>query len=356
MKALETKKSIGDRLNYQNIRQLALIALTAIAFYLCYKFVIPFLPAFALALALASITSPIHNLIQKYFKHANLAAGLSVFLVAVAVVAPAVFLGRQIFREVERGVSEIRGQVKSKDWRVELEQNPRLAAVLNWLETEVDLKSSADGIAGELPVYISNFLVGSGQAILQLLIAFFILFFFFRDKEKILQSIRELLPLSDKEADNFFIRLRDTLHASVNSLPIVAIVQGTLGGLMFWLLGLSAPIMWGFVMGIAGLMPFLGTWMIWLPAAIYLALSGGWIKALILLVWGFIAVSMIDNLLYPKLVGNRLHFHTLLIFIAFLGGVSVFGVVGIVLGPMVLAITSVLLEIWRERRKTQIED
>ncbi len=346
---METKNISSDWLTYQNIQKLALVALTAIALYLCLRFALPFLPALALALALANIASPLYRRIKNRVKNASFAAGLSVFLVAVIVVTPVVFVGRQVAREIGRSTQNFRQEIESGAWRERVEQNPRLSAALRWLEAEVDLHGAALRLAEQIPAFVSGFLVGSGQAIAQLVIAFFILFFFFRDWQELLDGMRKLVPLTDAETDEIFKRVGDTLHASVNSLLVIAVAQGTLGGLMFWILGLPAPLMWSFVMGVLGMLPFVGTWMIWIPGAIFLALSGNWIKALILLGWGITAVSTIDNLLYPKLVGDRLRFHTLLIFIAFLGGIALFGAAGIVLGPVALAVTVALLDIWRKR-------
>ena len=121
----------------------------------------------------------------------------------------------------------------------------------------------------------------------------------------------------------------------------------------FWMLGLPAPVLWGLVMSVLALLPFLGTWLIWIPAAVYLALEGSWVKSFILLGWGLSAVALIDNFLYPIIVGNRLRLHTLIIFISLVGGVGLFGAAGIVLGPLTLALTVALLDIWRKRTATQ---
>jgi predicted PurR-regulated permease PerM len=126
-------------------------------------------------------------------------------------------------------------------------------------------------------------------------------------------------------------------------------VQGALGGLMFWWLGLPAPILWGAVMGLLAIVPVLGAFVVWLPAAKFLAARGQWGKAVILLLWGTVVVGLINNLLYPILVGKRLRLHTVPVFFAIVGGLAVFGATGIILGPVILALTDAILEIWRRR-------
>ena len=138
----------------------------------------------------------------------------------------------------------------------------------------------------------------------------------------------------------------DTVHATLYGTFAVAVVQGTLGGLMFWWLGLSAPLLWGIVMALLAVVPVLGAFIVWIPAAIFLVLEGSGGKALLLTLWGAIVVGGIDNLLYPLLVGRRLRMHTILAFVSIVGGLIVFGTSGLILGPVIFTITRLLLEIW----------
>jgi predicted PurR-regulated permease PerM len=141
----------------------------------------------------------------------------------------------------------------------------------------------------------------------------------------------------------------DTVYATIYGTLAVAAVQGTLGGLMFWWLGLPAPMLWGLVMGVLAVVPVLGAFIVWIPAALFLALDGNWGKALILALWGGVVVGGIDNVMYPILVGNRLKLHTIPAFMAIVGGLIVFGPSGLILGPVVLTVTVLLLEIWQSR-------
>ncbi len=144
-----------------------------------------------------------------------------------------------------------------------------------------------------------------------------------------------------------FSHVADTIHATIYGTLAAAAVQGTLGGLMFWWLGLPAPVLWGLVMGVMAVVPVLGAFVVWIPAALFLALDGSWGKALILSVWGGVIVGGIDNVMYPILVGNRLKLHTIPAFMAIVGGLIVFGSSGLILGPVTLTVTLLLLEVWR---------
>lgn len=336
-------------LNKAIVSKLALLALTTIALYVCYLIALPFLPALVLALALGVAAYPLHQWVKNRLHNPTVSAFVSVALIALLVIVPLSLAGRQIVREANKSFKFVRQQIESGEWRAQIEQNERLAVVLRQIETEVDLQQALPALAERIPGLISRTTVSAGWFIAELLIAFFTLFYFFRDHEKILAAVREILPVSDAEADLIFRTAGDTIYATVTGVFLVSLVQGTLAGIMFWLLGLPAAAMWGLIMAILAMLPVVGTWMIWLPAAAYLALTGNPIKGLILVGWGITAVSMIDNVLYPVLVGDRLRLHTLSVFISLLGGIVLFGAIGIILGPLTLALTLTLLEIWRKR-------
>jgi predicted PurR-regulated permease PerM len=190
---------------------------------------------------------------------------------------------------------------------------------------------------------------GSVVQLISVLLMFYFLFFFLRDRRKVVKSLRWLSPLPEPTTDQIRRRVVETIQAIFYGTVVVAVVQGTLGGLMFWWLGLAAPLLWGIMMGLLAIVPVLGASIIWLPAAIFLALEGSWGKAIVLTLWGSIVVGGIDNLLYPMLVGNRLKMHTAVAFIAVVGGLLVYGPSGVILGPVAVAVTISLLEYWHSR-------
>ena len=184
---------------------------------------------------------------------------------------------------------------------------------------------------------------------MSLLLTFYFLFYLLRDRSSAVATVANMLPLSASEFALLGDRIVNTIFASVYGTATVAILQGGLGGLMFWWLDLPAPLFWGVVMGLLAVVPFLGAFVIWGPTAIVLALSGEFVAAIQLTVWGVVVVGLVDNVLYPILVGKRLMLHTVPSFIAVAGGLVLFGPYGIVLGPVIVAGSQTLLEIWRKR-------
>jgi predicted PurR-regulated permease PerM len=181
------------------------------------------------------------------------------------------------------------------------------------------------------------------------LITLYILFYFLRDGSEMLRGLRRYLPLARHETDRLFRTTAETIRAVVFGTMAVSLIQGVLGGLIFWWLDLPAPLVWGAVMAFLSLLPMFGAALVWAPVALFLALQGDWQSALILAAWGAIVIGLSDNLLRPLLVKGQSQMHTLTVFIAMLGGLSAFGATGLVLGPLVVAIGTTLLDIWRAR-------
>jgi predicted PurR-regulated permease PerM len=158
--------------------------------------------------------------------------------------------------------------------------------------------------------------------------------------------IMSWLPLTRPETEQLLRRVAETVHATIYGTLAVAAVQGTLGGLMFWVLGIPTPLLWGLVMGILSIVPLLGAFIVWIPAAILLLLDGSWARALILAAWGGIVVGSIDNVLRPIFVGNRLRLHTIPAFISIVGGLLLFGAPGFILGPLAATMTMLAVQFW----------
>lgn len=327
----------------------ALFILTVLLLYGCYLVARPFVTALTWAIALAVAAFPLHRWISRRIKVRSLAAGATLLLVIIVIVAPAFFIGQQVAREVAKGVEQLRANLTPENWEKFQKEHPRIGRIADRVEQEVNLRDTLKQAAGAVSGTALSAVKGSVQGALQLFIVFFFLFFLFKDWDRALEGVRTMLPLTDEEADKLFDIVADTIRAVMNGMLLVALAQGTLGGLMFWWLGLPAPILWGAVMATLSFLPMLGTGIVWVPAAGFLALQGHWIKAAILMGWGVLAIGLVDNFMYPTLVGKRMRLHMIAVFIALLGGVMLFGFAGVILGPLLFAMAYGVLQIWRER-------
>lgn len=329
-----------------------LFILTSIIAYVAFLICRPFLSPLVWALALAIVFYPFHLQLRQRVKSANLSATISVVIVAFLVVGPIFIAGQQIASQVGTTVEAVReGKVQAQIEQA-VQRNRVATRLYNWAMERFNAGDAISQVASLAGDKLTTFLTGSLASVLVLMVTFFFLFYFLRDAARGINTLRLVLPLSEGETDRLLLRIKHTIQATVFGTLAVAAVQGILGGAIFWGLGLPAPALWGVVMGLLAVVPVLGAFVIWVPAAIYLALSGFWWKAIVLSIFGTLVIGLVDNILYPMFVGKRLELHTVPVFISIVGGLLVFGGAGIILGPLVLAIAHGLMEIWRQRART----
>ena len=336
--------------SHERTQLLVLFFITTVAVLLCYALVHPFLPAFAWSVALAVVAHPLHQRILRFLPYPTLSAALAVLFVVIAIVVPALLIASELTREVYAMSALITDEWTSGKWQAFLAGHPQLAGLLDSLQVHFDpANMRARAASAAMGSGFPGILARSLEVAVQTLIAFFLLFYFLRDQSMFIGAMEHLVPLPKKETDDALHRISEMLHATIYGTVAVAFIQGALGGLMFWWLGLSSPVLWGVVMGMLAIVPILGAFIVWIPAAVYLALSGEIGKALILTVWGGVVIGFIDNLLYPLFVGRRAHLHTVPVFIAIMGGLALFGSAGMIVGPVILVVTVGLLHAWRLR-------
>ena len=335
-----------------------LMALTAIALYLCYVLVAPFLKPIIFSVILAIISYPVHLKIRSWIRNRNVAAALSTAALIVLIALPSFFLGRALVS----GLHDIYDSLtESGDGRERLSLflvhlfDRAIAWASHYIPISVpDLQGAIlsqveKAVAGLLAV-TAGLVGGLSTFGLNAFIAIFVLFFLLRDGRSILRRMTVVLPLGPDQVRRLFALVMDTLHAIVYGTLAMAVIQGTLTSLAFWFLGLTSPAVWGLLATFLAVLPIVGTTLVWFPAACMLLLSGHWIKGVLLLVWGVAVVHPVDNILRPYLIGGRVKLSTLYVFFAVIGGLKAFGALGVFIGPLVLAITVALLTFLRKEK------
>jgi len=336
----------------RNVRWWVLLLVTAILLYLCWRMVQPFLNVILWATVLVILFYPVHRRLLHRIKSPSLAALVSCLLVILIILVPVALITLAVVNELYGAALTVQAAV---DYM--LDPNSRVTGpILNFLSQYIDINHLRSqeflverlrGVGAQLAGRTLGFIGGLVGAIIQTFFTIFTMYYLFRDGDNISRTVRDSLPLERDQADSIMTRTREVIDASVYGVITIAAIQGTLGGLAFWVLGLRSAIIWAVVMTFLSMVPMLGAFIVWVPAAIYLALTGHWVKALLLAAWGTLVIGMIDNFLRPKLVGGRTRLHELLIFFSVLGGLNVFGVLGVVLGPVVLALTLSLIDVYR---------
>lgn len=309
----------------------------------------PFLPALIWALTLSVFVHPIEARLRRTLTLPWLSVSIAVVATGVVIVVPFLLIGNVLLSEALTGFDFLEQLLSTERWRKIGVDYPAINPAVEWIARHFEPAQLLRGIADRLGSWSASLIQNSLFGIITLLMTFYFLFYFLRDSERILGSARLLIPLEPGEFDALAETVSRTIYASVYGTLAVAALQGLLAGLMFWWLGLPSPVFWGVIMGLLAIVPFLGAFVVWAPVAVALAMNGHVGSAAILTAWGLIVVGLIDNVAYPILVGKQLAVHSMLSFIAIVGGLLLFGTYGIVLGPIVVASALCLLRIRRER-------
>lgn len=327
-------------------RTIVLFVVTALLLGMLLGISSPFVPAITGAIALAVATRTPYTWLRRHVRHPSIAAVLGVLAVVTLIVAPSVFIGRELADQVIRMAARVRSGEAQAWLSGTLASHPALNKVAQQVGGSIDLPQAAQSVAGFVASHLQGLLTGSVATLTQIVLMLFTLFFLFRDQEDAIGLFRSILPLREDQRDTFIRRLVDTIAATIQGSLTIAIIQGCLGGLMFWILGVPNAILWTVAMALLATIPSLGTFLIWMPVAVFLGLSGHLVKAAVLTGWGTFVIGTVDNVLYPTLVGSRLQLHTVPVLFAVLGGIGLFGISGIVLGPVILTSAITLLRFW----------
>jgi predicted PurR-regulated permease PerM len=338
------------------LRWLALVIAAGVALYLCWLMLRPFLEVLAWAAVLVTFFFPVHLRLRKRLHSPGWAAFISTALVVLTILAPLAFITTAVVKELGDAARGLQGFTQT----LFDPHSPLNGRVFGWLGGRIGrfvnveelrnghyLTEQLQQWSGALANRTLGFVGNVAGAVVKFFFVVYTMYYLFRDGDKLRRRLRNSLPLSRAQAREIINRTCEVLTASVYGVLVIASIQGTLGGLAFWALGLPSPLLWGVVMTLLSMIPLLGSFVVWVPAAAWLAATGHWGKAAALVAWGALVIGVADNFLRPKLVGGRTRLHELLIFFSVLGGLQVFGVLGLLLGPVVVAVTLALFDIIR---------
>ncbi len=332
---------------------IAVSVLTILIFY-------PYLSSLLIAVVFSVIFRPLHRKVSLVFSKGNQASSVSsiitLLIVAVLVITPLIFLGKQIY-------------VESESLYYSLTDEGQRSALIDSLNAFSE--SLSNRLYGIFPAYnfdsfnitryVQNFLEwsfanldtifsGLSKFILQVFVMLFALFYLLRDGGKFKKHMMSLSPLADSYDESIFIKLRQAIRSVVVGSLSVGLIQGVLTGIGFFIFGVPHPALWGSFAVIAALIPGIGTALVIVPGVLYLFFASTNLHALGLFIWGILAVGLIDNYLGPILVNRGVHIHPFLIFLSVMGGLVFFGPIGFIAGPLVVALLFALLEIYKTTR------
>jgi predicted PurR-regulated permease PerM len=332
-----------------------LLLLTAVAIYLAYITFRPFLTALFLALVLTIAFLPMHAWIARRIHNADAAALVTEGVVVLFIVIPLIFISVKLLAETVGMFNA----VSQTEWG-----STRWSGHFHWLSEGVNEIVARFGMTREeLQATIATRVRALGNWIVALLawvvarvarqistaiLTLIILFFFLRDRERLSRGIIEMLPLSPARVDELFTSLRQSVLANIYGMLAVGVLEGALTAVAFWATGLRAPLLWGAIAMIFSFIPRVGPALVWVPAALVLALQGNWTKAIAMAVFGVVVISVVDTVVRDRVAGERVNASKLLVLLSFMGGMQAFGPIGFIAGPVVLSLAVTLSRIVRE--------
>jgi predicted PurR-regulated permease PerM len=330
--------------------------LLSLVFFISALFLV-MIKSFLMAILLAGIFSalvyPLYQRVKKWLKGRKTAAsGITILIIILIVLLPlSGLLGIVTNQAIKVGQT-------ATPWVQKQLSSP--IAISQWLEGlpfYEQLEPYRETIyikAGELVGAASQFFVNGLQAatmgtmnfIFMVAILLYTMFFFLMDGDKLLDKILFYMPLNDKDERRLLDRFTSVARATIKGTAVIGIVQGAASGIAFALVGIQSSVFWGAVMAVLSIIPAVGTALIWIPAALWLFAQGAWFKAGALIVFCGMIVGSVDNLLRPRLVGKDTEMHDLLILFSTLGGIAMFGIIGIIIGPIIAALFVTIWDIY----------
>ncbi len=299
------------------------------------------------AVLLSYIFYPIYQGIQGKLRSKKLSSLLTTLLVVVIIIIPIFFAANALISE------SVQFFHNTKD----LDLSSIEQKTADYFGGDVKISGYISDNLNKISLGIarstSEFVVGLPKKILSLFVMLFLMYFLFMEGKPIVDKLRQHIPLKAKQKEELAKRFSNVIYASIYGMIVTAFVQGAVGALGFWIFGVNSPILWGLVTVIVAILPFVGAALVWLPAAIFKLAVGETFNGLGLLFYGMFIISTIDNLIRPGIIGSRAKIHPSVVLLGVLGGIEIFGFLGIIIGPLILSIMTIFLDLYLvEKTKT----
>jgi len=315
------------------------LALLAVLLYLSFLIIKPFFSYFFLALILTYFCYPLFQKFKKKTGNDTSASFLTIIAVLLIVLIPSVYILNTLVDQATSAISDF--------------DSDEAENFLTLLGFE---KEESDGFVQNAMLKVKDFVVNNGSQILGsvtdgllgIFILFFIMYYGLKEGPHIYKWMMKYVPFETKHKSKLMNETTEIIDAVLFGQFMIAIIQGLLGGIGFWIAGVSSPVFWGFIMMIMSFLPVIGSFLIWVPAGLILIAQGNTAAGIGLLLYGLIVISNIDNILRPRLVSSKANVHPVVVMLGVLGGLAVFGFAGFILGPLILALAVNLTKVYAE--------
>lgn len=333
--------------------------MTIFAFFIIKPFVITIITS----IILSYMFYPVYKFINKRIKQKNLVAFMTTLVVIITITVPLIFAMNAVASETRSTYIFIKQSISGT---LDSECDPNFTVcrisnfVTKWIaepKIRYYLDNSNEKITNAIIDNISSFLFSIPVILLNLFVMLFILFFMFRDGTIIIKKIENLSPLKELHYKKILAKFNEVIRAVIFGYIFIAIIEAVLGTAILLILGINAPVLLGLMMGFFAIIPIIGPPVIWLPISLFMILDGYTtntsslvVKGVILLIYGTLIITPVDTILKPKVIGDKANVHPILILLGVLGGLRLFGMVGIIIGPVILAVFMTFLSIYEEEK------
>lgn len=337
--------------------------------FVSFLIIKPFLTPILAGVVLAYVAYPLYQKINGRLKRKNLSSLIACILVVLIISLPLIFALSTISKEAYTLYLLSRQKFVSSNTPLECNAGKFICGIANSISSKLNdpktryyLETTIKQATSKVTEFISNIFFTIPVFVVNLFIMLFVVFFLFRDGGLFIDKIERILPLKPEDRKNVVKRLNDTAYAVIYGSLIIAVAQGTLGGIGFFIFGVPSPILWGLVMMLASLVPYVGSSIVWLPASLILIFEGYadmqagiMIKGLLLMLYGIFVVSTIDNILKPKIIGDKSGLHPVLVLLGVVGGLKFLGFIGVIIGPIILALLVTFMKIYEEEKGSTLQ-
>jgi predicted PurR-regulated permease PerM len=340
-----SRRRLGDVLFYGIVILLA---------YLVYLIFAPFLGPLAWAAVIVVVSYPAYEWMARRWGATNAAIASTAFVTLILIV-PILFIMVAFVRQGVSAAQSIQAEVANGHWNW---VNRVWDQIQEWFpnatgdDLTTTLEKYGETAAKFVAARLGTILKNTATFIFHLGVTILAMFYFFRDGHSMVERAREILPFESAHRNRMIDEMRSLIFASVTSSLVGAAAHGALGGLTFALTGVKAPIFWGVMMAFFSFVPIVGSALIWVPIAISLFVGGHWGRGTAVIIVCLIIVGLVDNLLRPLFISGRAEMSGLVIFISVLGGIAVFGLLGVIMGPIIVASVATLLDVYAPPRES----
>lgn len=292
------------------------------------------------AILLTYIFYPIYKKLLRVIRNKTICSLIVTILVLIILMIPIIFATNAIINE------SVNLYYKISDIEIDEINN----YVKDYFDKDINIGGYVKDILNKFSMYVMKeaeaFIWSLPEKLIAIFVIFFIVFYAFKDGKRWIGIVEKELPLEERYKKNLSNKFKSIIYATIYGIIVTGILVGALGALGFYIFGLSSPILWGIIMTILSMLPLVGTCLVWLPAGIYLVVTGNTLLGVLFLLYNWIIVSGIDTFVRPKIIGAKGKLHPVFVLLGIVGGLKIFGLIGVIIGPLIFAILTLFFEIY----------